>query len=219
LLIALGDAALPALAAAIEPQCGSRARLAVRIAGELQCPQLAAPLGEILCAPDAPLRNDAARALVAIGNAAAVDALLRGLASEHDAISEVSAFCLGALGDPRSLRPLVERLCGATRRRRWHLACEIVRALGQFEHCDDPTAEKLAAWIGRREPPWRRPGIELKLEAVTALSQLSRNTCLAPLREIARAPRLDERLRERAREMLARRARGPHPERASKPLQ
>jgi HEAT repeat protein len=207
LVIALGECGVPALRAAMGSGSGSRARLGVKIAGDLQCPELVKPLRDLLCAKDGPLQKDAARALVEMGNSAALRALLEAVESRHDRTAEVAGFALGSLGEPRGLTALVRRLERATQERSWDLARQLLRAIGQFERGDRASARALLAWVQRGGPPWRRPDLDLKLEAVTALGQLAGEETTAALREIAglRAP---ARLCERARRILDRRGDG-----------
>jgi hypothetical protein len=207
LLIALGEHAVPSLAGAIASGNGPRARLGIRIAGEMQCPALAKPLRDLLCAKDGPLQKEAARALAEMGNSAAVRALLEALESKHERTAAIAAFSLGTLAAPRSRSALVRRLERATQDRSWNLAREILQALGQFQVGDRATARALLAWVQRGGPPWRRPDLELKLEAVSTLGQLSGPETTQALREIAGA-RLSARLCERARRILDRRGDG-----------
>lgn len=207
LLIALGDAAVPTLTGSMGSGNGVRARLGIRLAGELQCPELAQPLRDLLCAKDGPLQKDAGRALVEMGNSAALRALLEALESKHDRTAEVAAAALGTLGAPRGRPALVRRLERATQDRSWDLCREILQAIGQFELGDRATTRALVAWVQRGGPPWRRPDLELKLEAVTTLGQLGGPESTEALREIA-GMRLSSRLRERAQRILDRRGDG-----------
>ena len=207
LLIALGDATVPALTAAIGSGSGRRARLAIQLAGDLQCPALAQPLRDLLCAKEGHLHREAARALVEMGNSAALRILLEALESRYDRTAEIAAFSLGTLAPPRSLSALVRRLERATQERRWSLVREILLSMAQFHEGDRATARALSAWIQRGGPPWRRPDLGLKLEAVTTLGQLGGEHTTDALREIA-GLNLSPRLCERARRILDRRGDG-----------
>jgi HEAT repeat protein len=206
-LIALGESTASALTAAMASGSGARARLAVRMAGDVRAPQLIKPLRDLLCAREGPLQRDAARALVETGNGAAQRALLEALESKHDRTAEIAAGALGTLAAPRTLGPLVRRLERATQERRWNVAREILRAIGHFPEADRSTARALLAWVQRGGPPWRRPNIDLKLEAVAALGHLPGQEVGSALREIARHG-FHARLAERARRILERRADG-----------
>jgi hypothetical protein len=207
LLIALGESAVPAVTAAITSGVPSRSRLGIRLAADLQCPQLVKPLRDLLFAEDGPLQQDAARALVEMGNAAALAILLNALESKDDRTAEIAAVSLGSLAAPRSQSALVRRLDRAGQERRWQLAREILRSIAQFHTGDRTTARALVAWVKSGGPPWRRPDLELKLEAITALGQLGGDACTAGLRELA-GLRLPTRLRERVAGILERREDG-----------
>lgn len=207
LLIAIGEAAVPTLGAAMESGPGRRARLAIQLAGDLQCPAFVRPLRALLCARQGELQRDAARALVEMGNSAALRVLLEALESRTDRVAEIAAFSLGTLASPRSLPALVRRLERATDERRWSLVREVLQALAQFHEADRATARALVTWIQRGGPPWRRPDLDLKLEAVTTLGQLGGRHTTDALREIAGLP-VPTRLRERAERILDRRGDG-----------
>jgi hypothetical protein len=203
----LGEATVPTLTAAIASGKGIRARLGIRLAGELQCPDLVKPLRDLLCAKDGPLQKEAARALDEMGNSAALRALLEALESKHDRTAEIAASALGSLGAPRSRSALVRRLERATQDRSWNLCRELLQSIGQFQLGDRATARALLAWVQRGGPPWRRPDLELKLDAVTTLGQLGGPESAQALGEIA-GMRLSKRLCERARRILDRRRDG-----------
>ena len=207
LLIALGEAAVPTVTAAISSGREPQARLGIRLAADLQCPQLVKPLHDRLCSQDGPLQQDAARALVEMGNAGALRVLLEALESKHDRTAEIAAISLGNLAAPRSQSALVRRLESAAHERRWKLAREILLSIGQFHQGDRATARALSAWVQRGGPPWRRPDLDLKLDAVTALGQLGGEASTIALREIA-GLRIAPRLCERAQRILDRRGDG-----------
>lgn len=208
LVVALGDVAAPCVGAAIESANETRARTSIRIAGNLQAPALAAQLGARLTGPHEALAKEAAKALVGVGNSAAADALVEGVRSADPRIARISAFCLGTLGAPQTLRALVERLHAAGRQRDWQLVREILGSVGQFRQCDPASAERLKGFICQPRLGWRRPPMDLRLEAVAALGQLSGPSVERALRELAsqQAPRKSARLRKRASRILARRA-------------
>jgi hypothetical protein len=219
-LIALCEVTTPCLKAAIGGTNGRRARLAIRIACDLQTPALVAPLREHLCRPG-PSPKDAARALVEIGNAVAVDALLAGVASEQLRVAEIAARSLGTLGAPHALSPLVERLHFAGRQRAWDLVREILASIGQFASCDPATAERLKSWICQPRLGRGRPHLDLRLEAVTVLGQLAGPSVDRTLRDIAKGkpPRPLRSVREHAQSTLERRAHFARRARDAKPLQ
>ncbi len=104
-LIALGDAALAQVIEELAAQQPERARRAARLLGEMQNPRGVSFLADALSAPDTALAREAAQALVRIGDDAAAQALISGLARADD-IAEVCAGCLGGLKHPASLPAL-----------------------------------------------------------------------------------------------------------------
>lgn len=205
LVVALGEAGVPSLREAIRSGNPTRARTAIRIAGDLQAPALIPALRDHLFR--AAFAKEAAKALVEIGNIAAAEALLEGTGCENAGTARISVFCLGTLGAPSTLRPLVERLHAARQQGDWRLLREILSSIGQFQGCDPPTAERIKSFICQPRLGWRRPSVELRLDAITALGQLSGPSVERALQEVVsgRAPRQHARLRERARRILKRR--------------
>ena len=98
----MGEAALPELLRAFESGEPPAVRAAARLAGELQNPRTVHHLAELLEGPEASLRQEAAKALVRIGDARAVDVLVRGLESAVSGVLNLAAFCLGAVPSARS---------------------------------------------------------------------------------------------------------------------
>ena len=165
------------------------------------------PLRDLLRAKEGHLHREAARALVEMGNSAALRVLLEALDSRDDRTSEIAALSLGTLGAPRSLPALARRLERASEDRHWNLVREILLAMAQFHEGDRATTRVLAAWVQRGGPPWRRPNLDLKLDAVTTLGRLGGPHSTDALREIA-GLRLPARICERAKRILDRRGEG-----------
>jgi len=200
--IALGEAAVPALETAIHGGPGVRARRAVQLAGELQSPRLVETLLGVLSGEPAQLRKEAARALLHIGDAAALQALIDGLSSDLPDLPAISATHLGLLGHPDALEPLARALDRALERGDAALAREVIRALGQLG--DEGAVPKLVAILERRGWLRRKLHRELKLAAVAALERM-------PGREAKRALHRaagngDPRVRARVQQVLDRRS-------------
>ena len=83
-------------------------------------------------APTASLRQEAAKALVRIGDARALDVLVRALESSVADVPNLAAFCLGAAGSGRAAEALQSSLRRAVGRRRYEFATELVRSLGRL---------------------------------------------------------------------------------------
>lgn len=203
LLIALAEAARDELERQLQrPPNGPQARLAVRLAGEMQNPALAPVLAGLLSAADGVLRVEAARALMMLGGATAVDSLVVALSSPDDELAELAALCLGELGDRRAAHALIRELEGTAAAGRLDCSREIARALGQIGA--EEAVPGLAATLGLRGITQRRRRRELKLAAVASLGKLRSVEAHVAL---TRAARMGEiRVRERAQQILTRSA-------------
>jgi HEAT repeat protein len=129
-LIALGDAALPAVVDELRDGSGERARRAARLLGEMQNPRGVEFLVDALRGPDVQLAREAARSLTRISSDSAVAALVNGLRLSPQ-IAETCASCLGAMRGPAAVRALgelvdLDRECPDGLRR------EAIRSLGRL---------------------------------------------------------------------------------------
>ena len=197
IVVALGDRVVAALRSAIENAPIANARIAVRLAGELQSPELLATLIQVFEGDRSELTREAAKALVVAGNDEAVAALCRALPSRDDSRAELAAHCLGAARHLGAVDPLLETLDRATRSHRLELARACVRSLGQLG--SDHATPKLVAIVERRHFFQRKRQRGLKLAALSALAQLP---CREARRAIGRArSSRDTALRQHARQL------------------
>lgn len=202
IVLALGEAAVPALERAIHGGPGVRARRAVQLAGELQSPRLVETLLAVLAGEPAQLRKEAARALVHIGDDAALGALIEGLESPVEDLPTIAATHLGLLGDARALPPLLRALDRALSRSDQALAREVIRALGQLGA--EGAVPKLVALLERRSWLRRKAHRDLKLAAVAALERMPGREAQRALHRAAGNP--DPRVRARVQQILDRRS-------------
>jgi hypothetical protein len=200
LVIALGERAGPTLVSAIEEGRGSRAKLAVRLAGELQSRILVPTLKNVLRGDSSPLRREAAKALVHIAGPEAVDALVQALASPDEQLPEMAAGCLGELGSHSALPALLSTLDRAVAEGRHALAREVVRALAGIG--SGAAVPKLVSILERRDLFRRRRQGELKLAAIGALASLRGREALRALERASRDR--DPRVRRMAQQVLSR---------------
>jgi HEAT repeat protein len=169
-LIALGDAAVGHLARVMGQRDDARSLLAIRLAGELQHPDLAKPLATALAGERAPLRREAARALAHLGGDVAMHALVDALTSERDDLPDIAVHWLGVLRDPRVVQPLLAVLERATRAGDVSRARDVIRALGALG--SERATPRLVALLERRSLLRRRALRELQLAALAALAGL-----------------------------------------------
>jgi len=168
--IAMGRATTPTLHRTMEGSSPGRARIAARIAGEIQEERAVPTLSRLLDHKRAEVRGESARALARIGNVAALTTLKRGLASQHEDVSSLCAYCLGITGSPDAAQALTETLREARRARRTQLASAVIRSLGRLGR--EESVPELQRVIDKRSFFRRQELRELKLQAIGALAKL-----------------------------------------------
>ena len=201
ILIAMGDVALPEVLRAMESEDAATVRAAMRLAGEMQSPGAVQPLADLLEGDVPALRQEAAKALVRIGDGRAIDALVRALESPVEGVPNLASYCLGAAGSARAADALAAALRRSLLRRQFPFALELVRALGRLGR-PEPVRE-LAALARRGGLRHRRAWRELRVAAVTALGRLPGDDATAALADAARSR--DAQLRRAAESALERR--------------
>ena len=203
LVVTCGERALPAvlerLAAEETP---ARLRAAIRIAGELQHPDVVVPLGNLLEAGERSVREEAVRGLVHVGSDAAVAALAAVLGSATPGLAVSALHGLGSTASPRAVEPLRRALDLSLEARDTARAKEVIRALGRLGR-----AEAGPALVGVLERRVRLGGgwlRELKSAAVAALGGIPGDEAVAALAQVAQTR--DTQLRRAAQTALDRRA-------------
>lgn len=206
LLIAMGDKAAPEVRASLERLEPERARLAARVAGDMQNPALVPYLRNALKDATAPLElaREIARALSRIGGRSAEQALAEALASPRAELAALAASCFTAGGSPRVFDALAAALSRALRDDLPELAREVIRALGRVGRPE--AVPMLEDVLGRRALLGRRRLRELKLAAATALARIPGEAARACLERTA--ARGDAQVRRAAHAALARGAGG-----------
>jgi len=205
LLIAMGDKATPEVKRSLEEGEPPRARLAARLAGELQNPGLAPYLRGVLRSEGASLdlQKDAAKALQRIGGANAARILAEAVSGAPGEVAAVAAHALAATRSPRGLEVLVTTLRRSLREDDQALAREMIRALGRLAR--EEATPALAEILGRRSLLGRKKLRELKLAAAAALGRLPGDEARDLLERVARG-RGDAQVRRAARTALSRRS-------------
>jgi HEAT repeat protein len=202
ILITLGETALPHLEHVIGEPSIERARLAIRLTGEIQNPVMVPQLLATLEGERVGLRRDAANALAQIGGDPALHALTNALSSNQPGLPETAAHCLASVGDRRSAQPILASLDRALRSGETKRSLEMIRALGQLG--EERAVPKLAALMGRRSWLRRSALRELKLASLMALGNLPGREAHRALERAARGR--DGEIRARAEKLLARSA-------------
>jgi len=203
LVVTLVEHALPAVIERLRPHdAPAKVRAMARIAGELQHPDVVAPLAGLLGAADRGVREEAVRALVRVGAEPAVAALARALESEAPELALVALHGLGSTGNALAVPPLERALARAVEVRDVARAKEAIRALGRLGR-----PEAAMALVGLLERRVRLGGgwlRELKAAAVAALAAVPGDEAVAALAQATQAR--DTQLRRAAQTALDRRA-------------
>ncbi len=199
IIITLGEGSSQTLETCMAGSNERHARLAARLAGELQSPGMVPALVHALDSQWTGLRREAARALVHIGGDDAADALIGALSSERTGLAEEAALCLGHMGCERAVDPMMTALDRALRLGTTIRARELIRALGLLGN--DRAVPHLIGLVERRALLRRREWREVKLAALSSLDQLGGEGARLALERIARCR--DDQLRVRAQRLLA----------------
>jgi HEAT repeat protein len=203
MVVTLVEHALPAVIERLRAtDAPIKVRGAARIAGELQHPDVVAPLAALLGAADRGVREEAVRALVRVGSEPAVVALSKALDSEAPGLALAALHGLGSTGNARAVPYLERALARAVEARDVAQAKEAIRALGRLGR-----PEAAMALVGLLERRVRLGGgwlRELKAAAVAALAAVPGDEAVAALAQAAQAR--DTQLRRAAQTALDRRA-------------
>jgi HEAT repeat protein len=205
LVVTFGEEALRAVLERLTAnEAPARLRVVVRIAGELQHPEVVAPLAVLLESPDRSVREEAVRALVHVGSDAAVAGLAAVLGSATPGLGLSALHGLATTGSARAVEPLRRALGAAVEARDTARAKEVIRALGRLGRPEAGGA--LVSLLERRVRlggGWLR---ELKAAAVAALGGIPGDEAVAALAQVAQDK--DAQLRRAAQTALDRRAHG-----------
>ncbi len=181
-LIALGDAALAQVIEELAAQQPDRSRRAARLLGEMQNPKGVSFLADALSAPDSALAREAAQALVRIGDDAAAQALISGLARSDD-VAETCAGCLGNLKHPAAL-PALAALADERSRRADNVRRAAIASLGRI---GSPAALARLKRILDHAPFLGAARVRgLRMAAAQAVGQIGGNSALEVLEAHAR---------------------------------
>lgn len=196
LLLTCGEASVPALQAEIEGRDDDRARVALRLAGELQSPALLPVLART--AKRAPLARqiEAIRALCLLPGEASLQALAEALTNQLDQIALAATEAIAAKAGIDPVPALLDVLESHLRGSRTKLCCALVDVLARLG--DERAVPRLAALLERRPVLRRAHWHSIQLAAVDALAVLptrearralekAASQAAAPIRDRARA--------------------------------
>lgn len=204
ILIAIGERATPHLLRTMQGNNLRAARVATRLAGEIQNPAAVSTLRKLMTSSDPALAKEASKALVLIGDSTAIGALIHALLHETSAVATQAAYWLGKTQSTYALQPLADIAQQATQRGDFELAQEAVRALGQIALLEAVPA--LLFVLEQRSFFKRQKMTELKLVALQALANIPGNETRNLLLRFAEGE--DPIFKREAQHILRKRAQG-----------
>lgn len=178
LVITSGEAAVPTLLENIASPDENRARLALRLAGELQNPALLPALERAARKASLPCQIEAIRSLCLLPSEASRQALADALASQLDQIAIAATQAIATRNGIDAVPALLDVLETHVRSSRTQLCRALIEVLGRLG--DERAVPRLAAILERRPVLRRAHWHAIQLAAVDALAVL-------PTREARRA--------------------------------
>jgi len=195
LMLTLGEASLPTLLEAISGEDERRARVGIRLAGELQNPAALPSLLQAMRAPEIARRIETIRALGYLPLRESKDALTGALASDVEEIAIAAAHALSNCEGTDAVSEFLDALESSLPTNRTRLSRTLVRLLGQLG--DEHAVPRLSAILERKPILRRTHHHTIQLAVIDALAIL-------PTKEARRAI---ERAARRAAKPVADRAR------------
>ena len=170
LILTLGAASLPTLSAAIHGEDPDRARIAIRLAGELQHPGALSVLIDALKEPALDRKLETIRALSLLPGDASKVALEAALESDLDEIVVAATGALATSDGREAVPALLDVLEASVHTTRTTVCIELIDVLGRIG--DERAVPRLASILERRPMIRRVHWHAIQLAAVDALVQL-----------------------------------------------
>lgn len=200
LILTQGGAALPTLTEAIHGDDPNRARMAIRLAGELQHPDILEVLISALKEPGLDRKLETIRALSMLPGDSSKAALEAVLDSDLDEIVVAATGALATTDGRNAVPALLDVLEASVHTTRTSVCIELVDVLGRIG--DERAVPRLASLLERRPMLRRVHWHAIQLAAVEALHQLPTKEARRSLERVAQnGPRP---IRTRARKILER---------------
>ena len=198
LILTQGETALPHILAAIESHNERRARLGIRLAGELQNPTLLPALMKTLRVPDLGRRIETIRALSLLPGEESQKALSDALTSDLDEIVAAASQALATANGGDAVPALLDVLEASIQTTKTKLGRTLVEVLGRIG--DERAVPRLSAILERRPVLRRAHWHAIQLATLDALAILpTREARRSIERASLHAPRP---VRDRARNVL-----------------
>ncbi|MEE8165872.1 MAG: hypothetical protein V3T64_09915 [Myxococcota bacterium] len=170
LILALGEESLPTLVAAIDGPHDRRARIGIRLVGELQSPLALPVIVNSLSARDVGRKLEAIRALSLLTSKESKAALETALDSDLDEIVVAATSALAKNSGLESIPALLDVLEISLHSSRTPVCIELVKVLGRIG--DERVVPRLASILERRPILRRAHWHAIQLAAVEALAIL-----------------------------------------------
>jgi hypothetical protein len=183
LVLMLGEASLPTLRAAIGSHDEQRARAGIRLAGELQSPEVLPALLRAMRAADPGRRLETIRALSLLPGEESKRALELALASDLDEIVVAATEALATVGGVEAVPALLDVLEASLHTTRTQVSRRLVEALGRLG--DERAVPRLAAILERRPVLRRAHWHAIQMATVDALALLPSKESLRCLERAA----------------------------------
>jgi hypothetical protein len=198
LVLALGEASLPTLVAAIEGDDDRRAQIGIRLAGELQNLTILPALMNVLRTSDLPRRIETIRALSFLPGEESKNILANALESNLEEIVVAATDAVATSEGSRAVPALLDVLAASLRTNRTDASRTLVEVLGRLG--DERAVPRLSAILERKPILRRGHHHAIQVAAIDALAILPTKEAR---RSIERASRHGTRLvRDRARMRL-----------------
>lgn len=198
LIMTMGEAALPTLISAIQGPDDHRARIGIRLAGELQSPAALPTLLASLRSPSLSRRTETIRALSLLPGDEAKQVLANALESNYEEIAVAATRAVATAEGPDAVPMLLDILEASLRTSRTKVSRTLVEVLGRIG--DERVVPRLSAILERKPILRRAHHHAIQLAAIDALAILPTREAR---RAIERAARHGARpVRDRARDRL-----------------
>lgn len=199
LILTQGEIALPHLISAIEGLDERRARIGIRLAGELQNPEILPALLKTLRIPDLSLRLETIRALSFLPGPESKEALTAALASDLEEIAAAASQAIAKTDGSDAVPALLDVLEASLHTTKTHLGRTLVELLGRLG--DERSVPRLSAILERRPVLRRAHWHAIQIAAIDALAVLPTKEARRSIERAAlHAPNP---IRERARTRIA----------------
>lgn len=184
LVLALGEASLPTLIAAIDGSDVERARIGLRLAGELQNPAIGPTLVNALLTRDLSLRIETMRALAFLPGQASTNALAEALDQNVERIVDHATRGIPISEDGDAIPPLIDMLAASLRTDRMNATRTLIDLLG---HLGDERAVAQLSAILRRKPIQNPDHCHaIQIAAIDSLALLASQEARDSIEQVAR---------------------------------